>query len=512
MSADQQHSQRQSDVGESEPGQPGTVPLGSYVLAITLWWREILLFGIAAATLGASGIFALDVLLPKYTASADVAISGRKSEVAIDRRFSASNSVTRNWPARQAALVGLVHKPDLARKVFAQLEGQLDEDATPATLLTLVDAELVTIGMASARPESDLIRISASANSPGLAKSMADAWTEAFIADVNVLYDDVPAGVVDTVRAELADVQRRYLEAEEKLKAHTAASRVDLLDQQIAGKNSVIADLHAVWQRVATSSFQKNVESQLDTVERVLVRVQRLEADLADALALRQQLDSDGPSSIATNSLAIYLFKARLIAGSSTLEIDLGAIPQMSAAAQRRDIDQTTKSLQQQLARSREELDSRNEEIASLVGAEAGSEANRTLLSEMIRQLDATRDQPLMELLEQLEEEKRVLAVARQADATRGENLVLERDLLRTALTTLQNEVVELELKIASSTRQLRLASLAIPPAETAWPAAGLVAAICFVVGLLGAFLLAPIASALGREPPIAMILARRGR
>lgn len=496
--------------------EAGAAPLISYALAIALWWREILLCGVAAAVLGAIGIFALDVLLPKYTASTDVAISGRKSEVAIDKRFTAVNTDLgrRSRSARQAALVGLVHKPDLARKVHAQLQGQLDEDATPAALLELVDAELVTLGMASTRPESDLIRISANASSPGLAKSMADAWTEAFIADVNLLYEDVPAGVVETVQAELADVRRRYLEAEERLKAYTAASRVDLLDQQIAGKNSVIADLHAVWQRMATASFQKNVETQLDSVERVLARVQRLEADLADAVALRQQLDSDGPSSIATNSLAIYLFKARLVAGSSTLEIDLGAIPPMSAAAQRRDIDQTTKSLQQQLASSREELVSRNEEIASLVGAdaEAGSQVNRALLSEMIQQLDATRDQPLMELLQQLEEEKRMLAVERREDSTRGENLALERDLLRTALTTLQNEVVELELTIASSTRQLRLASLAILPAETAWPAASLVAAICAATGLLGAFLLAPIAGALGREPPIAAILARRRR
>ena len=217
--------------------EAGAAPLISYALAIALWWREILLCGVAAAVLGAIGIFALDVLLPKYTASTDVAISGRKSEVAIDKRFTAVNSDLgrRSRSARQAALVGLVHKPDLARKVHAQLQGQLDEDATPAALLELVDAELVTLGMASTRPESDLIRISANASSPGLAKSMADAWTEAFIADVNLLYEDVPAGVVETVQAELADVRRRYLEAEERLKAYTAASRVDLLDQQIAG-------------------------------------------------------------------------------------------------------------------------------------------------------------------------------------------------------------------------------------------------------------------------------------
>ena len=497
---------RSSGVEEAD-----AVPLSSYVLAIARWWREILLFGVAAAALGASGIFALDILLPKYTASTDVAILGRKSEVAIDERFTAVNSDLgrRSRPARQAALVGLIHKPDLARQVFDQLEGQLDEDATPAGLLELVEAELVTLGMSSNNPQSDLIRISVNASSPALAKSMADAWTEAFITDVNILYEDVPAHVLETLQAELADVRRRYLEAESKLKAHTAASRLDLLDQQIAGKNSVIADLHGVWQRIATTSFQKNVEAQLDAVDETLARVQRLETNLADAVALRQQLDSDGPSSVASNSLAIYLFKAKLLAGSPTLEIDLGAVPAMSGSDQRQDMDQTIKSVRQQLARTREELTVRNAEIASLVGKDADSQSNRALLTEMIQQLDVTRDQPLMALMEQLEEEKRVLAVERREDVTRGENLALERDLLRTALTTLQNEVVELELTIASSTTQLRLASLAILPAETAWPAASLVAVICLVAGLLGALLLAPIA-ALGREPPVATILARR--
>ena len=514
ISADQQHRQRQPRLGESDSEQPGAVPLGSYALAIALWWREILLFGMAAAVLGASGIFALDVLVPKYTASTDVAILGRKSQVAIDERFTAVNSDLgrRNRAARQAALVGLVHKPDLARQVFAQLEEQLDEDATPATLLGQVDAELVTLGMASNRPESDLIRISADASSPGLAKSIVDAWTEAFITDVNVLYEDVPARVLETVQAELSDVRRRYLEAENKLRAHTAASRVELLDQQIAAKNNVVAELLGVWQRVATSSFQKNVESQLDAAEETLARLQRLEADLFDAEALRQQLDSDGPSSVASNSLAIYLFKAKLLAGDPTLEINLGTVPKMSAADQRQDMDQTIKSVRQQIARAEEAVAIRNEELASLVGGQDEGQSNRLLLTEMIRQLDTTRDQPMMALLEQLEEEKRVLAVERREDATRGENLALERDLLRTALTTLQNEMVELELTIASSTTQVRLASLAILPAETAWPATPLVAAICLFAGLLGALLLAPIVSALGREPPIAAILARGQR
>ena len=475
-----------------------------------------MLCGIAAAVVGASGIVALDVLMPRYTASTDVAIVGRKSEVAIDNRFSAVDSRTdraTGRPSRRLALLGLVHKPDLAQQVFTRLRGQLDEDATPAALLGSVDAELVTMGMTSNQPNSDLIRIAVSANSPRLAKSIADAWTEAFVADVNVLYEEVPGHVLETVQAELTNVRQRYLEAENKLKEHVAASRVDLLDQQIAGKNNVIAELLTVWQRTATSSFQKNIESQLDAVEETLTRLHQLEADLLDAQALREQLDSDGPSSVASNSLAIYLFKAKLLAGSPTLEIALGAVPPMSAADQRQDMDQTIKSIRQQITRTGESLATRNAEVASLVGSNGDlGEANRALLVDMVRQLDSSRDQPVMALLAQLEEEKRMLAAERQEDATQQENLTLERDLLRTALTTLQNEVVELELTVASSTTQLRLASLAILPADTAWPAAGLVAVVCFVAGALGAFLLVPIASALGREPPIATIVARRRR
>ena len=513
VSADQQRHQRQSNPGE--PEQPDAIPLSSYALAIALWWREILLCGIAAAVLGASGIFALDTLLPRYIASTDVTIVGRRSEVAIDNRFSAVDSRadrSTGRPARRLALLGLVHKPDLAGQVFTRLRSQLDEDATPAALLGSVEAELVSRGMESNLTQSDLIRIFVSANSPRLAKSIADAWTEAFVADVNALYEEVPGHVLEAVQAELANVRQRYLEAEDRLKAHTGASRVDFIDQQIAGKNNVINEILKVWQRTATSSFQKNIESQLTAIEQMLARIQQLEAHLLDAEALRQQLDSDGPSSVASNSLAIYLFKAKLLGGSSTLEIDLGAVPQMSAADQRQDMDQTIKGIRQQIARANEELSIRNEKIASLVGANSDGGENRTLLVDMIRQLDTSRDQPMMALLGQLEGEKRALAAERHEDAMQQENLALERDLLRTALTTLQNEVVELELTVASSTTQLRLASLAILPADTAWPAASLVAAVCLVVGLFGALLLAPIASAFGRVPPIVAILARLRR
>ena len=504
-----------SDPRETEQAQAAAI--GSYLLALTSWWREILLLALAAGLLGALLPVALDLIAPRYTASADVAIIPTRANVALDVRFAAVEGAARRFRSdpqgRRAALVGLVNKPNLAAKVLDQLRGQFDEDVRPADLVRKVDAELVVIGMASNRPESDLIRITVQADSPPLAKAFADAWAETFVADVNLLYEEAPSQVIETVRAERTSVRQRYLEAESRLQSFTNTSEVDLLNQQIEAKQELITQVVSTWRLTATASFQRDLDSRLATLDDSLAKLRRMEADLRDANGLAAQLGADTPSSTATNALAIYLFKARLSGGEPTLEFNLGDMPQVSAADQQRDMEATVKSLEQQIAGLRVAVQDQTDALSSLVGQTNGAETGsiRAELDKMASYLDTKRDQPMMALLAELEAEKRQLTAQRDNQVAAQTDLTLERDLMRSTLTTLQNEMVELELTVASAPSQVRLASLAVVPTNSAWPAPALVAVVLFVVGLFGAVFLSVILSAAGRQPPLtALRVARR--
>lgn len=490
------------------------VPLSGYGVAVARWWREILAISAVAALLGAAGVWSLALVVPRYAASADVAIVHRSATVALDNRFRAVDveplaRQSRGQQARRAALVGLAHQADLAETVFNRLQDDLEEGSSPVQLLSAIDAELVTVGMANNRPESDLIRLTAYASQATLAKALADAWAEAFVEDSNALFTTVPQQVVDTVGAELARVRTLYEEAEAELQAFTAAARIDLLEQEISAKDAVIQEVVSTWRLTATAAFQKEITSRLSAIDEDLAHLRETRARLRDAQGIRLQIDSS-PSSVASNSLAISLFKARLVS-SARLEFRLGELPVVTAADQRKDLDTTIESLEQQIEFLQTNVAAQTKALGALVGDEGGNgDTNivRDLLGAMVRQLDTNRDQPMMALLAKLEGERRALATARQNELTTQANLTVARDLAQTTLSTLQNEVVELQLSIASAPSQVRLASLAVLPVDTAWPTAPLVGGVFLVIGFLAALLLAPLASAMGWQPPLGRRLA----
>lgn len=227
------------------------IDLRQYILLLFSWRREILMLAVVTALLAAAVVIGMRFLsAPVYEASATVAIARTINDINFDDRFQTSTNdnigtsqrvdVLAN--TRRAALVGLVHNGAVAESVAASLADQLGEAAlTPVALLNRIEGQVVT--PEGSRNESDLILITARARTPELAASLANAWASAYVKQVNNLYGQVPASLLDSVRAELTSAQDAFDEAQRQLEIFIAENDVARLDRLIAEKADIINSL-----------------------------------------------------------------------------------------------------------------------------------------------------------------------------------------------------------------------------------------------------------------------------
>ena len=148
------------------------IDLRQHLQILINWWREIFVLAIGAAVLAGMALIALRLLsTPLYESAATIAIARISSDVTFDERFRTQSdeaAVTQraSLDSRRASLVGLVKNGAIAQAVIAELGNQLnEEEAEPEKILEMMQAAIVP--GRTANLESDLIRIVATADSPG---------------------------------------------------------------------------------------------------------------------------------------------------------------------------------------------------------------------------------------------------------------------------------------------------------------------------------------------------------
>ena len=484
------------------------VALGTYVFVLLAWWREIVI-GTALCAVGVGVlIMAMQNLWPKYEASADVAIIRTTTNISIDDKLTTGSSTLlsrrHEMVARRAALVGLVHNGDVAQAVVERLSGRIDErEAKAAILLNRIGAKLITVGALARQNSSDLIRITASADSPEKAAAIANAWGEEYVNHANLLYEQVSSGLIASVNDELELTKIAYSEAQKKLETFISASRVDELSRQISAKQAVVNQWGMALEETLKQSY---------TLRR------KLQWLLDAAHDLRRQVERAGDEGVASNSLALLALKTEAYASLAqlpgTLEIkyDSVDVTHANATDQGADVDALILTMQDRLAQltpliiywsaklagrhSPDELIlSRGDRTIARMRA-TGADMSSLPPSESSR-LPASQDQSnsteerLVLLIIELKKEIRQIKAEKELSNAMLLDLTKERDILRSALHTLQNESVELTLKKAALASEVRLASRAVTPVRHTYPtirwaaslggAAGLLAMVCFV-------------------------------
>lgn len=502
----------------------GVVPLGSYAWVLFVWWREIILGAISVAVGAGAFLLALQVLLPRYESQVDVAIIPTRTSVSIDDRMSTvaprqHRERLHRSQARQAALVGLVHNGNVARAVSEQMIGQMEDDeAKDAYLLTQIRVDLVTNDEFSAvgTKNSDLIRITARANSPEKAANLADAWGEEYTAHVNLLYQEAPASVMRGVATETQRAKEAYNVAQGNLEAFVNNSKIAQLERHIADKEfsvGVLRDLQKKSIEARTSNYTSRQQAiaaieelQIGTLKKSLEATydvrQKLLLLQQSAQALRIKIEDSNGVGLASTWLPLLLLNADIYASTArlpdVLDLSVNNSGELNIDRQEQlsDLDGILKTAAVQI----ESLDVlihkqiRDLESFSIESRKLGESTAPTLPSADM-EINSTQ-------LESLEKEIQVLQAAHIKASAKLDDLTQDRDLRRAALESLQNESIELLLMSASATRQVRLASKAVIPLVSAYPSPKLIIPLGGAVGLFIIVCLAFLMNSIGFRPP----------
>ena len=219
-----------------------SIDLRVYINVMLSWWKEILLIALLCGLVGGGGHWLLQRSgEPRYASSAAAAIIRTISEVTLDERFTtiSENPSASAAVSRRNALVALAESPALATAVIEELGESIPEDLRePSRLARLVVAEMATANGRTG--DSDLIRITATTNSPEVSTLIATAWTRAFVQNVNQIYGQVPDALFDSIAIEQETSRINYESAQQAYEEFLAQSNVDELTRIISDRETVI--------------------------------------------------------------------------------------------------------------------------------------------------------------------------------------------------------------------------------------------------------------------------------
>ncbi len=318
------------------------IDLRRYIAVIARWWREILLCTLLGAILGGAAVLALrQIGAPQYEAAANVVIARIVSEVTLDERFTTAAEAQQATSAasRRAALVALVESGAIAQAVIDELGAQLhEEERNPAALLEMIQGQAAP--GPDARTPGDLITITATADDPEKAAAIANAWARNYVAQVNLIYGQVPSEAIASVEAERAEAFAKYEAVQADWEEFVATNRIAAIQRQIAAKTALLTSLQegrqeaieavvrqdrdlrlALFENLSEAQteavaavFDEQAQAQLRELNRLYLLRGLAERYLEQVRALADQVERGGDAAAESNSVAIQILKLQAFA------------------------------------------------------------------------------------------------------------------------------------------------------------------------------------------------------
>ena len=493
-------------VGEDEVG------LRAYVLVLAAWWREIVLGAFLAAAAGGTAVLVQE---KEYEAVADVLIV--QESLSLDGSFKGLSKRDARLAIRLAdreaqrnTIIELAKRDEIAEKAAEKLSGLLkEEQSSTAVIRSSVSAEMVVSGRLGKThgEKSNLLRITARADSPEKAAVIADTWAEEYMARVNRLYERAPSSLRAEFQDELRAAAASYENAQAELEASISRNRVGQLKRLIKMNKETINSSRNTWRRLSDR--------------------------LHDARSLLEQIEKGGESGAASNGPLIQLLKIRVFFPERRdirLRLHEGRTPYPGVAEQVAEVETIIATIENRLKRlGREEfqapqtvdsstgpsnVDGRSDENdrsvnPSLVTQNPGSSASSSAghlppprgSNDEVADFDAEESPVLWDAVARLEEANRTMQARVEHESSTQSLLTETRDRTLSLLKTLQNTADDLRLIDTISSPKLHLMSPAVVPKHSVGPSPGFVAVVVGAVALPFLVYLVFLMNSLGVRP-----------
>jgi len=402
--------------------------------------------------------------------------------------------------------------------------------------------------------DSDLIRITAKADTPDKAALISTAWAEAYVRKVNQIYGQAPDELLASIQDEKTRAKAGYEKAQTALSEFTANNRSDELVRQITEKQGVIDQIMQARAAVAAAYLDAETQARAARFERWLQVTDALD----QARTLRGQVAAGGTASTGGGTLVAELLKLQALTqvldapsrmspastqlapaqpasaqqtvpgpvevqlNTTPLQIQLDANAAVSQAELLADIDALVQALQRRRAELEQEIAAPGEQllnadkVAYLGQAARGDNASTpgqkaTLSSQPETQSNAvgassvpstTVGSGLLDsTVRGLEDEVRRLKAQLETENARYDQLVQARNLARDTLKTVSSKMAELTIARAAAGSEVRLGAPAVPPVRPEGTDAVKAVVMGGVVGLLIGVFIALVVSSFGMAP-----------
>jgi len=448
------------------------IDLRAYVEVLIRYWKWIVGLALVAAVMALVVSF---LLPPTYEAGAAVAIVRTRTDVTFDPRMvtlSEDELANRGLDvnARRDALVALVSSSDIAAEVLDEVGIQLkpDERNVP-DLLNMVEAS----------NDGDLISIKVRYRDPITATMIANAWAQNYERHVNNLYGAAGDSGV-TIAAQVGPAQVTYDAAQAALEAFLGDNRIATLGREIAARQELLD----AYQAARNAAQTQPVSLQMSTRRQVLADyyndLQQIERWLADARALRAQVEAGSGSAAANtgDALALIFLRSKALGGSGGLPVQLQVdmTAGQSESVQLADVDTLIEVLETRRTETQEQIDA----------------LTATLVAEEPEEVTVEPDNLLNVRITTLNAE--ILALQEELEAQQAQQRELQeaRDLAWSTYQTLVRKQVEVDVASQTTGTEVRLAASAVPPENPVSPRkmvnTAVAGALGLMLGVFGAF------------------------
>ncbi len=446
------------------------IDLRAYFDVLIRYWKWIA----GAALVAAVAAYVVSLVLPKtYEAEAAVAIIRTRMDVTFDPRIvtlSEEELAGQDVNARRQALVALVSASDVARQVLDEVGVQLEPgERDVLNLLEMVEAS----------NEGDLISIKVCYRDPITTAMIANAWAQDYEHHVNGLYGSANESDV-TIAAQVVVARETYEVAQAALETFLGDNRIASLEREIAARQELLDAYQTARNAVQTEPVNLQMSARRQVLADYYGDLQQIERWLADARALRAQVEAGSGSAAADtgNALALIFLRSKALGGSGglpvQLQVDLAGA--QSGSVQIADVDALIKVLEARRTETQERID------ALTVG----------LATDKPNEVTIGSDNPLIARIASLDANIMLLEAELEAENAQRQELQQARDLAWDTYQTLARKQAEVEITSEVTGTEVRLAASAVPPEKPVnprkWQNAAVAGALGLMLGVFGAF------------------------